>query len=56
LGLVLAGCSGSSGSHVAKIGVIAPLDRGLVQFGRGIRNSVQLAVAEANSRKTVPGW
>jgi branched-chain amino acid transport system substrate-binding protein len=56
LGLVLAGCSGSSGSHVAKIGVIAPLDRGLVQFGRGIRNSVKLAVDQANSRKTIPGW
>jgi branched-chain amino acid transport system substrate-binding protein len=53
----LTGCSGSGGgAHVAKIGVVAPLDRGLVQFGRGIRNSVQLAVAEANSRKSVPGW
>src|SRR5437763_258734 len=55
-GLALTGCSSSGGDHVAKIGVIAPLDRGLVQFGRGIRNSVQLAVDQANSRKSVPGW
>ena len=55
--LVAAGCSGgSSGAHVAKIGVIAPLDAGLVQFGRGIRNSVRVAVDEANRRNSVPGW
>jgi branched-chain amino acid transport system substrate-binding protein len=57
--VALAGCSGSSnsgGTHIAKIGVIAPLDKGLVQFGRGIRNSVQIAVDEANSRKALPGW
>lgn len=54
---VAAGCGGgSSGPKVAKIAVIAPLDGGLVQFGRGIRNSVQLAVAQANERKAVPGW
>ncbi|MDQ6798938.1 MAG: branched-chain amino acid ABC transporter substrate-binding protein [Actinomycetota bacterium] len=56
-GSVASGCdSGSSGTHVAKIGVIAPLDGGLVQFGQGIRNSVQLAVAKANERKAVAGW
>jgi branched-chain amino acid transport system substrate-binding protein len=48
--------SGSSGVHVAKIGVVAPLDAGLVQFGRGIRNSVRAAVDDANRRKAVPGW
>jgi len=42
--------------HVAKIGVVAPLDAGLVQFGRGIRNSVRVAVDEANRRHAVPGW
>lgn len=36
-------------NRVVKIGVIAPLDAGLVEFGRGIRNSVQLAVNQANS-------
>jgi branched-chain amino acid transport system substrate-binding protein len=51
-----AGCSSSTTVHVAKIGVVAPLDAGLVQFGRGIRNSVQVAVNEANQRKAVPGW
>ncbi len=35
---------------------MAPLDAGLVGFGCGIRNSVQLAVDEANQRNAVPGW
>lgn len=56
LGFGAPGCSDSKTVHVAKIGVIAPLDAGLVQFGRGIRNSVQLAVSEANRRNTLPGW
>ena len=42
--------------YYAKIGVVAPLDAGLVQFGRGIRNSVRVAVDEANRRHAVPGW
>src|SRR5439155_923490 len=56
---LLAGACSSSGSHpvrLAKIGVVAPLDAGLVQFGRGIRNSVRVAVDEANRRNAVPGW
>ena len=36
----------SAPTRVARIAVIAPLDDGLVQFGQGIRNSVQLAVDE----------
>ena len=57
MALVTAGCdSGSDPVRVAKIGVVAPLDGGLVQFGRGIRNSVQLAVTEANQRNAAPGW
>jgi len=36
--------------------VVAPLDKGLTQFGRGIRNSVQVAVNQANSRKALAGW
>lgn len=52
----LVSCSDSKDERVAKIGVIAPLDGGLVQFGRGIRNSVQLAVDEANRRGAVDGW
>ncbi len=38
--------------RVARLAVIAPLDAGLTDFGRGIRNSVQLAVTQAR----VPGW
>lgn len=38
------------------IGVIAPIDGGLTDFGRGIRNSVMLAVKQANARSAVKGW
>lgn len=37
------------------VGVIAPLDGGLTSFGRGIRNSVQLAVDQANQSQLIPG-
>lgn len=55
--LALIGCGSNSNvvpapvgaSKSVKIGVIAPLDAGLVEFGRGIRNSVQLAVLQANN-------
>ena len=43
-------------TKVVKVGVIAPLDAGLTSFGLGIRNSVQLAVDQANARNTIPGW
>jgi len=43
-------------NHVVKIGVLAPLDAGLTEFGQGIRNSVQVAVEQANKRKAIPGW
>lgn len=38
------------------IGVIAPIDGGLTSFGQGIRNSVQLAVKQANASKAIKGW
>lgn len=41
---------------VVKIGVLAPLDAGLTEFGEGIRNSVQVAVDQANKKGTIPGW
>jgi branched-chain amino acid transport system substrate-binding protein len=41
---------------VVRLGLLAPLDAGLVDFGRGIRNSVQVAVDQANKRNTIPGW
>jgi ABC-type branched-subunit amino acid transport system substrate-binding protein len=51
------GC-GSDGDNdeTVTIGVLAPLDAGLTQFGRGIRNSVQLAVDEANDANLIAGW
>ena len=53
--------AGSPGAQAAArpsltIGVIAPIDGGLTSFGRGIRNSVMLAVKLALKRKDIPGW
>lgn len=54
--------AGASAPHAAatkpivKIGVIAPLDAGLTEFGQGIKNSVQVAVDQANKRNAIPGW
>jgi hypothetical protein len=42
--------------QVVTIGVIAPLDAGLTSFGKGIANSTQLAVDQANKQKAIPGW
>src|SRR5215208_227582 len=42
--------------RVATIGVVAPLDEGQIEFGRGIRNAVELAVDAANERDAIPGW
>ncbi|HET9020862.1 MAG TPA: branched-chain amino acid ABC transporter substrate-binding protein [Ornithinibacter sp.] len=65
--LALAGCgtrgddSGSdtgsgSSDKVAKIGVIAPLSGDLAALGKGISNSVDLAIKQANDSKAIPGW
>ena len=65
--LALAGCgtrgdsgsdaSGSdSGNKTVKIGVIAPLSGDLAALGLGIKNSVDLAIKQANENKTIPGW
>ena len=66
--LALAGCgtrgdsgsnasgSGSSENKVAKIGVIAPLSGDLAALGLGIKNSVDLAIKQANDNKAIPGW
>lgn len=50
------GIAGAHGEKVIRIGVLAPLDSGLVEFGAGIRNSVQLAVDQANKNKVIQGW
>ncbi|HEX2117719.1 MAG TPA: branched-chain amino acid ABC transporter substrate-binding protein, partial [Acidimicrobiales bacterium] len=39
-----------------KIGVIAPLSGDLTATGTGIRNSVELAIRQANEQNKVPGW
>ena len=63
--LAFAGCgsrteSSSSGnassSKVATIGVIAPLSGDLSALGLGIRNSVDLAIRQANDSGAIPGW
>ena len=48
---------GQAGAEkVAKIGVIAPLSGDLSALGLCIRNSVDLAIKQANEKKTIPGW
>ncbi len=49
------GASGQ-GTKVVKIGVIAPLSGDLTATGTGIRNSVELAIRQANEKNKVPGW
>ena len=67
--LAVAACSSSDASSsgdpsgqpvaadpgVVTIGVIVPIDNGLVDFGRGIANSVQLAVDQANASDAIAG-
>ncbi len=47
---------GTTTEKVAKIGVIAPLSGDLSALGLGIQHSVELAVKQANEKKTIPGW
>jgi branched-chain amino acid transport system substrate-binding protein len=61
--LVVAGCSRDSGggdaaeeTKTVKIGVVAPLTGNLSELGLGIKNSVDLAVRQANEKGTVPGY
>src|SRR3954452_14390305 len=51
------GTGGAQGAtKVVKIGVIAPLSGDLTATGTGIRNSVDLAINQANAKNKVPGW
>jgi branched-chain amino acid transport system substrate-binding protein len=51
------GTGGAQGAtKVVKIGVIAPLSGDLTATGTGIRNSVDLAIKQANDKNKVPGW
>ena len=61
--LIVAGCSRDSGGgdsqeekKTVKVGVIAPLTGNLSELGLGIKNSVDLAVRQANEKGTVPGY
>jgi branched-chain amino acid transport system substrate-binding protein len=61
--LALTGCGSrtdaggaASGNKIAKIAVIAPLTGDLSVMGLGIKNSVDLAIKQANTANTIPGW
>jgi len=51
-----AGTGGGTATKVAKIGVIAPLSGDLSAMGLGIKNSVDLAIKQANASNAIPGW
>jgi len=48
--------TGGAAGHTVKIAVIAPLSGDLSALGLGIRNSVDLAIRQANDAKKIPGW
>jgi branched-chain amino acid transport system substrate-binding protein len=50
------GAGGGQAAKVVKIGVIAPLSGDLTATGTGIRNSVDLAIKQANENNLIPGW
>lgn len=60
--LVLSACGSkkesgsSSGSKTLTIGVVAPLSGDLSAVGNGIKNGVDLAIKQANEKKTVKGY
>lgn len=63
IALFAAACSANESSTatplnapVIRIGVIAPLEAGLTDFGNGIADSVALAVQQANAAGAIPGW
>src|SRR4051794_21042648 len=43
-------------AKIAKIGGIAPLSGDLSALGLGIKNSVDLAIKQANESNAIPGW
>ncbi|MEA3076165.1 MAG: branched-chain amino acid transport system substrate-binding protein [Actinomycetota bacterium] len=65
--LLLAACGSNKGegsstgtttakTNTVKIGVIAPLSGSLSALGQGIKNSVDLAIKQANDKNKVKGW
>ena len=47
---------GSAADKTVKIGVIAPLSGSLSALGQGIKNSVDLAIKQANEEGKIEGW
>jgi branched-chain amino acid transport system substrate-binding protein len=43
-------------THTVKISLIAPLSGDLSALGLGMKNSIDLAVKQANAAKKIPGW
>ena len=61
--LVLSACGskkestgGGSGNKTLTLGVVAPLSGSLSAIGQGIKNGVDLAIKQANEKKTVKGY
>ena len=50
------GQEGEDSNKVAKIGFIAPLSGDLSALGLGMRNSVELAIRQANEDNKIEGW
>ncbi|HVE99502.1 MAG TPA: branched-chain amino acid ABC transporter substrate-binding protein [Mycobacteriales bacterium] len=50
------GSDSAAGDKVVKIGFISPLSGDLSALGLGMRNSIELAIRQANEKKTVKGW
>lgn len=50
------GTAPGAATKTVKIGVIAPLTGDLAPLGLGIRNSVDLAIKQANESNAIPGW
>src|SRR5437588_10531777 len=48
--------SGGGNAHTAKSALIAPLSGDLSALGLGMRNSVDLAVKQANDAGKIKGW
>jgi branched-chain amino acid transport system substrate-binding protein len=46
----------TAGTKIVKIGFIAPLSGDLSALGLGMKNSVDLAIKEANASKAIPGY
>jgi branched-chain amino acid transport system substrate-binding protein len=46
----------TAATQTVKIGIVAPLSGSLSALGLGMKNSVDLAIKEANAKGTIKGW